>query len=167
MSLDGVGLLPGTFTERRAMDPGTPEVVAQAPGRLDGHGRVTLVEGGSATLKVTLLPLSASVAGDPRGPADRLAAPGAPWPPALPFALFGVGGAALAGGVALGLVGLSDARSAPSVNGPQANEARSKGLAGDVLAAAWIAAGGGGLVLLLVQPVRPPARPRPSPPASG
>jgi hypothetical protein len=161
MSLDGVGLLPGTFTERRAMDPGTHEVVAQAPGRLDGHGRVTLVEGGSATLTVTLLPLPASVAGPPRGPADRLAAPAAPWPPALPFALFGVGGAALAGGVALGLVGLSDARGAPSGTSPEANDARAKGLAGDVLAASGIAVVGVGLVLFLVQQTRPlPAKAR-------
>jgi len=155
MSLDGVGLLPGTFTERRAVDPGTHEVVAQAPGRLDGHGRVTLPEGGSATLTVTLLPLPGATSSWPVRPAEKPGARAAPWPTALPFALLGVGGATLVGGVTLGLVGFADARSAPSRTGSAADDARAKGLAGDVLAASGIAIAGVGLVLWLVQHNRP------------
>ncbi len=160
VTLDGVALPAGTFTQRRLVDPGTHEVVARAPGRIEARSRVTLPEGGSVTLTLTLLPSSdaAGVVSTPTAePPKRPGSRGAPWPTALPFALLGVGGAAIVGGAALGLVGLAEARNASSERGPAANDARMKGLAGDVLAASGVAMAGVGLVLLLVQRSAPPA----------
>lgn len=164
VTLDGVSVPVGTLAQARPVDPGLHEVVARAPGRIEARSQITLPEGGSATLTLTLLPspgaAGALVAtkdglpGAPEKPRDR----GAPWPPALPFALLGVGGAAIVGGVALGLSGFVDSRGATSGSGATASDARAKGLAGDILAASGIAVAGVGLVLFLVQQSRPPAQ---------
>ena len=164
VTVDGVAVPRGSLAGRRAVDPGLHAIVARAPGRLESRAHVTLPEGGAATLTLILAPLPQSAPGAPiEAPSTSAfgplaAAPAgrqAPWPTVLPVVLLAAGGAALAGGVALGLVGLADARGAGSATGPAADDARAKGLAGDVIAGTGIAAATVGLVLLLVQRTYP------------
>jgi hypothetical protein len=61
----------------------------------------------------------------------------------------GVGGGLFIGGISLGLVGVRQASQAPTQDGPDAHAARTKGIAGDVIAGAGVATAGVGLVLLL------------------
>ncbi len=165
VTVDGVELPPGSLAERRAMDPGAHDVVARAPGRAETRAHFTLPEGAtvSLTLQLPQQPPAGAAPGAPLTEPPRSApsatdgprAQGAPWPPALPFVLLGAGGATLAGGVALGLVGLAGAHEARSADSQAAADARIKGIAGDVLAATGLVSVGVGLVLLVVQRSRP------------
>lgn len=119
--------LPGVLLgAARPTDPGTHEVRATAPGHLPAVQSVTLVEGGTADVKLVLTP-------DPNAGATPPPAPAAP-PPAAPetsstssgqlgadvtsdrtppssrtaaFVLFGIGGAGLVTGSVFGLIALS------------------------------------------------------------
>lgn len=76
----------------------------------------------------------------------------------LPFAFIGVGSALFVAGAVTGLVGLAQAGSASSSTGPAADSARTKGLIGDVLAGAGLAAAGAGVIVLLFQKSPAPAK---------
>lgn len=170
VTIDGVVIPRGSAADPRAVDPGAHEIVAIAPGRVETRAHVTLPEGGSATLTLVLRASPGPVASGPVASAVPLAGPVArrePWPTALPFALLGGGGAALGGGIALGLAGLAGARKAVSAQGPAASEARALGIAGDVVASVGVAAAGVGLVLLIVQRARPAAAEPPRARVSG
>jgi hypothetical protein len=53
-------------------------------------------------------------------------------------------------GLAVGLAGLSEAGDAPASEGDEADAARTKGLAGDIVAGVGIAAAAAGLIWLIV-----------------
>lgn len=159
-------MVPGPLSKRHPVDPGAHDIVARAPGRAEARAHLTVPEGGSVTVTLTLTPLPSSrvpveaeVDVRPPGPVAREApgSGGERWPRALPPALLGTGGAVVAGGVALGLAGLIDAQQAPSSRRAAAGDGEAAQIAGGVLIGAGVAAAGVGLVLLLVQPSRPVA----------
>ncbi|MEP7121948.1 MAG: hypothetical protein ABJE95_13595 [Byssovorax sp.] len=76
----------------------------------------------------------------------------------IPFTLIGGGSAVFAVGVVTGLVGLAQAGRATSPTDSTAVGARTKGLVGDVMAGAGIAAAGAGIIVLLVQKSPAPAK---------
>ncbi len=145
----------------REIDAGPHEIVARAPGFRATITRFNAVAGAPTTVPIALARMTRTAAGlatadFPAG--SPLASPrtapldsSAPYGKALPVVLMGSGGALFVAGLALGLVGVKQASDAPTRDGPEASAARAKGLAGDVLAGAGIAAVGAGLVLLLVR----------------
>jgi hypothetical protein len=74
----------------------------------------------------------------------------------LPVALIAGGGAALTGGVIVGLVGVSEASSAPTSDGEAADGARTKMIVGDVIGGVGLAAVVVGVVMLLTAGDDPP-----------
>ncbi|MEZ4301627.1 MAG: tetratricopeptide repeat protein [Polyangiaceae bacterium] len=167
VTIDGETIPETALLAPISVNPGPHEIAARAPGRAEARSSMTLPEGG--TLTVTL-PLTPVAPGAPLAPSARveLSPPSQgetanrPWPRPLPFALMGAGGAALVAGVTVGLVGVSEASAAPSASGPEADAAREKGIAGDVLSGAGVATAGAGLVLLILEKTQPTtARARP------
>ncbi len=164
LTIDGVPVIPGPLSKRHPVDPGAHDIVARAPGRAEARAHLTVPEGGSITVTLTLTPLPSSgvpveaeVDFRPPGPAARVGpgSGGEPWPRALPFALLGTGGAVVVGGAALGLAGFIDAQQAPSSRRAAAGDGEAAQIAGGVLIGTGVAAAGVGLVLLLVQPTHP------------
>lgn len=154
VTVDGLPIPPQS-ERAREVDAGAHDVVARAPGFRPGNAHLVLAEGGGAAVTLTLAPaagtaLSKSVVRplDTRVVLDPLPPPPAP-SRKLPFILLGVGGALFAGGATLGLIGVSQASSAPSQDGSAASSAKAKGIAGDLLGGAGIATAGVGLILLL------------------
>jgi hypothetical protein len=156
VAIDGRGVPAAALGTRRLVDPGTHQVVAVAAGYREAHASVTVGEGGQASVSLSLEPVPALVEGPIVTPPTPDLAPRAPTR-TLPIVLMAGGGAVLLAGVTVGMIGVSAAASAPTRDGPQANAARKKLLAGDVIGATGVVAGGAGLVLLLVR--RPAASP--------
>jgi len=100
------------FGEPRALDPGSHRLVASAPGKLEFAQELALGEGQSLAIEVPRLepvpvvaPPSASATGEAAAHTGEGApAAGASNSRVLPWALVGVGGAVLAGGIVTGLV---------------------------------------------------------------
>jgi hypothetical protein len=154
VTVDGLPVPPQS-ERAREIDAGAHDVVARAPGFRPGNAHFVLAEGGGAAVTLTL----ASAAGTTSSrsvvrPLDtRVVLDPLPPPPApsrkLPLILLGVGGALFVGGATLGLVGVSEASSAPTRDGSAASSAKAKAIAGDLLGGAGIATAGVGLILLL------------------
>jgi hypothetical protein len=127
----------------RLIDPGTYQVRVEAKGYTPVSKRFTVVAGGGVTMELSLdaLPEPEPIEGGGEE---------APFPVG-PVILLGAGAAVLVAGLAVGLVGVKEAGDAPTSDGPEADAARSKALAGDILAGIGGAAAGAGLVWLIVE----------------
>jgi hypothetical protein len=154
ITIDG-GPAPAVSERPREMDPGLHEVVARAPGFRAARASFMATAGAAVRVALPLVPLPGSAPAiaaqaEPPAPAAPVDAPvSGPPSRALPIVLMSVGGGLFVGGVALGLVGLRQATGAPTRDGPEAHAARTKGVAGDVIAGTGLATVGVGLVVLL------------------
>lgn len=107
-------------------NPGRHRVEVTAEGYQPSEQRLALAEGSVREIVVDLLP-------SPEAPATApIEEPGAATP-VMPIVFIVVGGATLGVATGLGVAALSEARDAPSQDGAQADGARTKGLAADVL----------------------------------
>lgn len=98
VSIDGEVLREGPGA-RLALDPGTHQLVAEAPGKRPLELAVQLSAGADEIVTLALEPLS--VAGAPSDGAPARADAAGEGSGALPYVLLGVGGAAVAGGAVL------------------------------------------------------------------
>ncbi len=115
-----------------------------------GEVTVDVVVAAGSTQEVTLRlvgPLA-----EPRPTAIAAPTPVATYPRALPYALLGAGAVTLAAGVAIGVVGVSQAEASPTRDGAEADAARTKALVGDVVGGVGIAAMAAGLGVLIFTP---------------
>ncbi|AUX46671.1 hypothetical protein SOCE26_081780 [Sorangium cellulosum] len=164
LAIDGAPLR-GAPDHAVEVDPGAHEIVASAPGFRPVAARFRVDGGRSVEVPITFAAETAETAAAPADPPKGGLPPVAdtgPAPPSrtLPIVMMGTGGALFAGGVVLGLSGLSQASGATTRGGPEARSAQTKGIVGDVLGGVGVATVGVGLYLLLKQPA-------PSPPRSG
>jgi hypothetical protein len=161
VTIDGVTVPAAAFGVARAIDPGKHRLEAKAAGHKAFSRQIELAEGGSERVAITLEPDRAAPG---TGPAAAMPAPvasaavpaGQPEKPrsASPLAL-GLtvgGGAALVGGVVVGLVGVSKAGSSETRDGSGADSARRLALVGDITAGVRLVAAGVGVYLLLWPP---------------
>jgi hypothetical protein len=157
VTIDGKAIPAAALDRRRLVDPGAHQILVSATGHREARAQITLAEGSSQRVALTLVPAPRVEPPlppkTPLGPLRREEAPPEAPSRALPFALLGGGAAALGAGIAVGWVGVGEAKSAPTRDGPEASRARAKMLAGDIVAGAGIAAAGAGLVVLVVQAV--------------
>jgi hypothetical protein len=163
VTIDGEPVPTVALDVARVVNPGAHAVAASARGWLGASARCTVGEGATARVELVLTPVAATpataVVGDSRPSPLAPRADAAPESPsrALPFSLIGGGGALLVAGIAVGLVGVQQAANAPTRNGPAADSARTKGIAGDVLGSVGVAAAAVGVVILVVQATRKPS----------
>jgi hypothetical protein len=157
LTIDGQPVPPTSDTPRE-IDAGAHDILARAPGFRPGSAHFIVAEGAGAAVTITLAATTAPLGSkalvrplDTTAPIDPPAATGGAPSRALPFALLGIGGALFVGGATLGLVGVSQASSAPTRDGSAAHAAQAKGIGGDLLAGAGIATAGIGLILLLTR----------------
>jgi hypothetical protein len=163
VTIDGADVPKAALDHPRLIDPGAHEIVVHAKGYVPAKQSASTSEGQSTTVKIKLDPAPAEPVVAPP-PATSSAAPvvmpHTDAPPApnrtLPLALIGGGGALLVGGIVVGVLGVSQASSAPTKDGPQASSAKTKALVGDILGGAGIVAAGIGVVLLITS--KPPKR---------
>jgi hypothetical protein len=165
VTVDGQLVPPAALAIPRLVDPGGHTVAATARGYGPAKAEVTAAPGSSVSVDLVLPPAPATP--PPKAPPVKPAAntPGAgeaPPPPsrALPIALMAGGAAVLGAGVAVGLLGVKQASGAPTRDGPEADGARAKALAGDILGGAGIAGAAAGIIVLLVQRSPASAKPR-------
>ncbi len=149
--LDGEAVPVAALGRPRLVNPGTHTLSAVAPGYLRQASELTMPEGGSQQLAITLAPAPSDPSPllDEHEPPD----PGAADPggfPVLPVVLLGGGAALLTMAIGVGVAGLSQAQDAPSSEGDEADDARTKALVADVLGGGGIVTAGVGLVLLLI-----------------
>ncbi len=124
------------------VDPGNHLVAASATGRNKVVKKVAVTATGVVAVNLVLPPTDSST-----GPGSGEPAP-SPW---IPVSLMAGGALVFGGGLAVGLVGVMEAEDAPAAEGEEADAARSKMLAGDIIAGVGIASAATGLILLLVQ----------------
>lgn len=167
VSIDGHAVPASARDRPRLVNAGAHEVTAQATGYQPARDAVTVGQGGSAEVRLSLVLAPATpkalapVAPAPGRPDSRPASSGADERPSrvVPLTLIGAGAAVFAGGLVVGIVGMGQADSAPTRDGADASAARTKGVVADVLMATGIVAAGAGVVLWLVQgPSKSPAR---------
>ena len=136
VTVDGGLLLPAAVGVSRPVDPGRHRIEAKANGFQLFTAEVDLSEGGSGEVTIVLKPVAA---GDGAGllgttvPPDATSEQGQK-PRTLAWALAISGGALLAGGVTLGVVGVSKARNAETSDDSNASSARTFALVGDITA---------------------------------
>lgn len=137
--LDGEDLPLAALGRRRLLDPGEHVVTAKADGFVPKTQRLVVAEGETREVVLAL----------ERGPLDEAPAPEAevPW---IPVILLGSGAVVAGAGLALGIVGVNEAKDAPTQDGEEADAAVKKTIAGDVLMGVGGAAAGVGLVLLIL-----------------
>ncbi len=174
VEIDGRRVPDAALGAARPLNPGAHVLTATAPHRTPVKRDVTVKEGESTAVELVLeieppAP-SATASAGPAGPVTSgapagtsaataqatgtaTAPPSLPGEPSrvLPVTLLVGGGALLAGGIAMGLTGVSDAGSAPTRDGPDARRARTEALIGDILAGAGVAAAAAGVVVLVVR----------------
>ena len=135
IALDGVSVPPAAYGMDRPVDPGDHELVGTAPDHDPTRVRLHVPEGSRQQVTVKLARTQSMV---------------------LPVSLIAGGGAALTGGVIVGLVGVSEASSAPTSDGEKADAARTKMIVGDVIGGVGLAAVVVGVVMLLSAGDDPP-----------
>lgn len=128
VTLDNVPVPPAAFGMDRPIDPGDHDLVGTAPGHDTTHVRLSVPEGSRQRVTVQLARTRSMV---------------------LPVSLIAGGGAALTAGVIVGVVGVSEASSAPTSDGDEADSARTKMIVGDIIGGVGLAAIAVGVVLLL------------------
>jgi hypothetical protein len=158
VTVDGQKVPEVALDLRRLVNPGKREIVASAPGYREARATVTLAEGEAKAVSLTLeaVPMGSQAAPNP-GPAGP--APSSPQPAsspaapsrAIPIGLMAGGAAVLGVGITVGMIGVGEAKAAPTRDGPEAARARTKMMAGDVVGGVGIAAAGAGAVVLVVQ----------------
>ncbi|MEJ7730255.1 MAG: hypothetical protein WKG00_13685 [Polyangiaceae bacterium] len=135
IALDGVSVPPAAYGMDRPIDPGDHELVGTAPDHDPTRVSLHVPEGSRQQVTVKLASIRSNV---------------------LPASLIAGGGAALAGGVIVGLVGVSEASSAPTRDGEEADAARTKMIVGDVIGGVGLAVVVVGVVMLLTAGDEPP-----------
>jgi hypothetical protein len=128
ITIDGVSVPPAAYGMDRPIDPGDHLLVGTAPDHDPTHMRLRVREGSRQQVTVNLARSQSML---------------------LPVSLIAGGGAALTGGVIVGLVGVSQASSAPTSDGEEADAARTKMIVGDVIGGVGLAAVVVGVVMLL------------------
>jgi hypothetical protein len=155
LKVDGVEVPPAAHGMARLVDPGEIEVVARAPGYRPSAQHVTLAPGEKRQIEITLEaapadPTGVAAASPQAAQADEPApAPTGDGSLVLPIALMGGGVAVFGAGVVVGLVGVGQASDAPTSDGPEADDARTLSLVGDILAGVGIATAGVGAAILV------------------
>lgn len=142
--VSGVAVPPAAFGRARLVNPGLVEVTARAPGYQEATQHFTLVPGEKKDVTIGLV---AAPEGDVAAPITPLAepdrAPAEKEPSGrslvLPVALIGGGAAVFGAGVVVGLVGVGKAEDAPTRDGPEADDARTLALVGDIVAGVGLA----------------------------
>lgn len=144
VTVDGQTVPTVALGRPRLCNPGTHELLASAAGHEQASAEFTVGEGEATDARLSLVPLATKPPPPPPTGSDG---------PELtaPIVLLAAGGAVLITGVAVGLAGVSQASDAAYHDDDDADGARSKAVAGDVLAAVGGAAAGVGLILLVVQ----------------
>ena len=162
VTVDGERVPNLALDRARVVNPGAHDVKARAKGYAESSQHVEVHDGESGAAKLTLVPGKeapapvATVAPAPLAPRVAAAPDNSPPPSrALPIVLMTVGGALCIGGVTVGLLGVAQAASAPTRNGPEASAARAKSAAGDAMTGVGLGAAVVGLVILVTQH-RPP-----------
>jgi hypothetical protein len=155
VTIDGEAVPTVALGLPRVVNPGAHVVLASARGFRGPSATCAVAEGGTTTVTLRLDPVANEAPNAlPQAPpplAPRTEAPPEAPSRALPFSLIGGGAAVLVAGLTVGLLGVQQAASAPTRNGPAADSARTKGIAGDVLGSVGIAGAGVGVILLVVQ----------------
>lgn len=142
VTVDGQPVPEVALGRPRLVDPGSHEVRARAPGYLPTEDSFTVEARQRASVSLTLTP-----AGDDAVPSVE------DDDPTMFYAGVGLlagGGAVGLTGLAVGIVGAEEASKAPTRDGPEADAALEKALAGDILMGVGGAAAIAGLVLVLV-----------------
>jgi hypothetical protein len=154
VQIDGSPVPLAALASDRLVNPGVHLVKASAPRYLDAKQTFEVEEGGSATVSLVLE--LAPVPDEPDEPTEPEPGP-TQGPdqvessfPVGPVVLLASGVAVFGAGLAVGMVGLSEAKDAPASEGEEADAARTKGIAGDVIAGVGIAAAVGGIIWLIV-----------------
>ena len=147
--LDGVALRPAAIGVRRPLDPGRHRLEATAPGYEPFLKEFTVDPAGAVEIAIQLRRATAvgEVAHAPAPAASRHGAEGRA--NALPVALLAGGGALLAGGIVVGVLGIAKASDAPTHDGSDAKTARTLGVVGDVMGGVGLVGVGLGTWLLL------------------
>lgn len=156
VSVDGLPVPAAALSARRPIDPGKHLVVARADGYRTLERSVEVGEGSTETLELSLEPATKS---DPTAPSEISTQPtlgpepdsNQAGPPLVgPIVLLASGAAVFGAGLAVGLIGVSEAEDAPQREGPEADAAMVKAIAGDVVAGVGIATAVAGGVWLIV-----------------
>jgi hypothetical protein len=144
IDVDGVPLHPAMFDQPRPINPGAHSVTIAAPGYRPNTMRQNAEEGEEVIATLSIEPDL-----EPGRPSPVLVQPrlGS----VVPIVLIGSGLATFAAGLATGLSGVIDSSGAPTSNGQEASNARSKALVGDIIGGTGLAVAGIGAVILIVQ----------------
>jgi hypothetical protein len=156
ITLDGVAVPVAALGRPRLVNPGTHQITATAQGYREARTTVSVEEGGTADARLVLEPAPQSVAGpqqhSPKPHDSRAREPAAEEPfPVGPVTLLATGAAAIGVGLAVGWIGVGEAEAAPTKDGPDADAARTKTIAGDVVTGVGIAAAAAGVIWLIVE----------------
>lgn len=139
LSIDGIPVPEAALGNKRLVDPGNHVITVSAEGFEPVARSVSLAEGAHEELVITLQPdANADV-----NPADDF--------PTGPVLLTSAGVVIGVIGLTLGILGVEEARDAPTRDGDEADAARAQTIAGDVLMAVGGAATVAGLAWLIVE----------------
>lgn len=144
VELDGAPIPPEVLANPRPVNPGAHSVTASAPGFKMTTARLTASEGEQVVAKLVLdrvvpIDLTAPISSD-SSVMDSV----------VPVVLIGSGLATFAAGLTAGMTGVIASSSAPTRDGPEADQARSMALMGDIIGGVGLAAAGTGVVLLIL-----------------
>ncbi len=144
VELDGVPIGELVVGGTRPVDPGDHVLRVEMAGDVRGVARFRISEGEVQTVTVKLqIPPAPALTPQPTSSVSPAATDLSPPPPAydrtVPVALMITGGALFATGAVVGLLGWSQAKSAPSQDSPDVGAARTKAIIGDVLGGTGIA----------------------------
>jgi len=162
VTLDDEAVPVAALGRPRLVNPGSHALAATAPGYEPAAQQVSLAEGGSEQVTLTLIPLAPPPA-PPAPPPQPWQPSPAPTPPprdsgldeasdfpVMPVVLMGGGAVLIAVGVGVGVAGLSQANDAPHKDGDEAEAARTKALVADLMGGAGIVAVAVGVIWLIV-----------------
>jgi len=164
VNIDGNPVPLAALDSDRLVNPGTHQVKVSASRYKDATQIFDVAEAGLATVSIELEaapvpdaaePPAQEPAGGPQEGADQAESSF----PVGPVVLLVSGVAVFGAGLAVGMVGLSEASDAQSSEGDEADAARAKGIAGDVVAGVGIAAAAAGVIWLIVYDGEPDSGP--------
>ena len=141
VELDGAPVAPADIGVARPINPGVHVVTASGSGQIPSKSSVTVRDGEALTVALSLhAGVDASLPAPPPPPAppDRT----------IPLVLMGTGFSTFTVGLAVGMIGVTEAPDAKYNDDIAARHARSKALIGDIVGGSGILIAGVGLVLL-------------------